>query len=65
MQNTWKKTTITFILGNDDAKPAKIVMQNAIPTPEAKQIEAFGSYLAGLTGLPFRTATIATQDIVA
>lgn len=65
MQTNWKKTTITFILGADNDHPVKIVLQNAIAAPEAKQIEAFGGYLAKLTGLPFRTAAIATQDLVA
>ncbi|AYM02171.1 hypothetical protein [Levilactobacillus yiduensis] len=65
MQTNWKKTTITFILGADVDRPVKIVLQNAVATPEAKQIEAFGGYLAGLTGLPFHAATVATQTAVA
>ncbi|QCZ46886.1 hypothetical protein V4M49_03420 [Levilactobacillus brevis] len=64
MQTNWQKTTITFILGTDD-QPAKITLQHAIATPDAKQVAAFGGYLAGLTGLPFRTALIATQNAVA
>jgi hypothetical protein len=40
-------------------------LQNAVAAPEAKQIEAFGGYLAGLTGLPFHAATVATQTAVA
>lgn len=65
MQTNWKKTTITFILGTDSQHPVKIVLQNAIAAPDAKQIEAFGGYLAGLTGLPFHTASVATQNLVA
>ncbi|WP_354632668.1 hypothetical protein ABR398_03265 [Levilactobacillus brevis] len=61
MQTNWQKTTITFILGTDD-QPAKITLQHAIATPDAKQVAAFGGYLAGL---PFRTALVATHNAVA
>ncbi|MCH5464086.1 hypothetical protein [Levilactobacillus tujiorum] len=65
MQTNWKKTTITFIFGEIDTKPVKIVLQNAISAPAAKQVEAFGGYLSSLTGLPFRTAVVATQSDIA
>ncbi|AKP64194.1 hypothetical protein FC99_GL002103 [Levilactobacillus koreensis JCM 16448] len=65
MQTNWKKTTITFILGTDADHPVKIVLQNAIADPAAKQVEDFGGYLSGLTGLPFNNAVIATQNAVA
>ncbi|NLR10654.1 MULTISPECIES: hypothetical protein [Lactobacillaceae] len=65
MQTNWQKTTITFIFGEDNEKPVKIVLQNAISAPAAKQVEDFGGYLSGLTGLPFRTAVVSTQSAVA
>ncbi|KRL94277.1 hypothetical protein ACUIJQ_01130 [Levilactobacillus hammesii] len=65
MQTNWKKTTITFIFGDAHEKPVKIVLQNAINAPAAQQVETFGGYLSGLTGLPFRTAVVSTQSDVA
>ncbi|WP_125683049.1 hypothetical protein [Levilactobacillus yonginensis] len=65
MQNNWKKTTITFTFGNEGARPVKIVMQNAIAAPATQQVEAFGGYLATLTGIPFISATVNTQKAVA
>lgn len=65
MQTNWKKTTITFIFGDIDEAPVKIVLQNAINAPAAKQVEDFGGYLSSLTGLPFRTAVVSTQSAVA
>ncbi|WP_407889704.1 hypothetical protein [Levilactobacillus sp. N40-8-2] len=65
MQTNWKKTTITFIFGAIDAKPVKIVLQNAVNAPAAKQVEDFGAVLSGLTGLPFRNAVVSSQSAVA
>jgi len=65
MHNNRNKTTIIFSLGADSAHPVKVTFQNAVPAPDTKQIENFGGILAQLTGLPFQSATVATQDIVA
>lgn len=65
MQSNWKKTTITFILGNDAAHPVRVVLANGIANPTPEAIEAFGGYLTSLTGLPFRHATVTTLNDVA
>lgn len=64
MQANWKKTTITFILGSDQ-HPVRIAIANGVAEPEIAKIEAFGSYLANLTGLPFQHAAVATVNDVA
>ncbi|KRK39417.1 hypothetical protein [Levilactobacillus parabrevis] len=65
MQTNWKKTTITFIFAGIDDQPIKIVLQNAVNAPAAKQVEDFGTVLSGLTGLPFRNAVVSSQSAVA
>lgn len=65
MQSNWKKTTITFFLGTDQARPVRIVLNNGIANPSSEQIATFGGYLAGLTGLPFQHAAVTTQNDVA
>jgi len=65
MHSNWKKTTITFILGNDLTHPTRIVLNNGIAAPTSDQIATFGGYLATLTGLPFQHAAVTTQNDVA
>lgn len=65
MTKTWLKTSITFLMGNDPQHPVRIVLNNGVAAPEPDQIEAFGGYLAGLTGLPFIRANVTTQNTVA
>ncbi|CAJ1229514.1 hypothetical protein LZY01_10900 [Levilactobacillus zymae] len=65
MTKTWLKTSITFLMGTNPAHPVHIVLNNGVAAPESEQVEAFGSYLANLTGLPFIRANVTTQNAVA
>ncbi|QMU08349.1 hypothetical protein [Levilactobacillus suantsaii] len=65
MTSKWTKTSITFLMGDDLVHPVRIALNNGVAEPTSDQIEAFGSYLADLTGLTFRHANVTTQNDVA